>query len=914
MMHLNQHFANSSGEELRLSKLKCFHNWIQLRLQLEREYSFLGLMQRLVFKLSEHSFKEISLLQMRYGMAVKRIFWHLFAEESYIPQLQFDISRTLNFVRAFLLAQRIPSIFHSAHLTEDEEGSCCKRQMLKKKAVSKRSSCYSMQNVSGTDPEPCKKTRCIKLWKVTCVYCWTNPGHHEVSSTKPSSLLRVEGLEQECLKSKRGLITLADVLLFIKSQVPTVVDKISRSPSRIKDLKRVQRRLSRNQKGYKVGRKQDSTLITYRVNRQVALEEFVKDQKVTKHDSDDEEDVMKLKAIPSQDHFTRVGPVPQFMAPDHSSSGPVLHEMTSDQIRSDLTPNRQETSDKRLFVPTARVDRFVTTRVEISLLVLFLTEYYKQNTRFNLEENNNNQATRAMADSAWIEAMQDELHSSTGHKRLDPQSPKDLSGEIHVRPFDYRSKIGSLMYLTSSIPDLVQTVCYCARYQARPTQKHLKSLILPDAYDTRKCTSGGIQFLVINLKAGCKRKQTALTIVFSKGQSFLYLVTKDCYKDGKVRSKCENKGIVPTEMELVLEYTQQGASHEVSNLLKMEMEIEIPSSSNVKLITECSDTTYTCYEVMKDLIKVSKLPQTLISYSSSQDDPPVDVYRRLEKHDREMQEMKRQQAEMEDKMKKLMEGMHVGTMHQEIKDPSLLVNTMGSQQGGPTMFMTSAIPSFFEGFAPWSSPYQTTFDVGGVLPNAMNRERRVVRLSMYCQSPYINLSDTTVAPKKRPDKTKNKARNGKAPAFDIGNVYMLIHAGGDHWVTSVINLTCSRFYVLDSLASEGRKASIYAHIRQWTRILNGILEEQGHFERTGRQPYNFQYFYNQGFHFQTPQQANLLDCGVVTCFIIYKLSVGQEPIVVGGETQCFFNNLERKWFISSIVVVVRILPTVDMIS
>ncbi|GJX09254.1 hypothetical protein Tco_0199113 [Tanacetum coccineum] len=37
-------------------------------------------------------------------------------------------------------------------------------------------------------------------------------------------------------------------------------------------------------------------------------------------------------------------PMPQFMAPDHSSSGPVLHEMTSDQIRSDLTPNRQETS------------------------------------------------------------------------------------------------------------------------------------------------------------------------------------------------------------------------------------------------------------------------------------------------------------------------------------------------------------------------------------------------------------------------------------------------------------------------------------------------------------------------------------------------------------------------------------------
>ncbi|GJY79685.1 retrovirus-related pol polyprotein from transposon TNT 1-94, partial [Tanacetum coccineum] len=38
------------------------------------------------------------------------------------------------------------------------------------------------------------------------------------------------------------------------------------------------------------------------------------------------------------------GSKPQFMAPDHSSSGPVLHEMTSDQIRLDLTPNQQETS------------------------------------------------------------------------------------------------------------------------------------------------------------------------------------------------------------------------------------------------------------------------------------------------------------------------------------------------------------------------------------------------------------------------------------------------------------------------------------------------------------------------------------------------------------------------------------------
>ncbi|GJW65591.1 retrovirus-related pol polyprotein from transposon TNT 1-94 [Tanacetum coccineum] len=65
-----------------------------------------------------------------------------------------------------------------------------------------------------------------------------------------------------------------------------------------------------------------------------------------------------------------------------------------------------------------------------------------------------------------------------------PKLDADLSGEP-VDQTDYRSKIGSLMYLTSSRPDIVQAVCYCARYQARPTEKHLKELFqmptMPDA-------------------------------------------------------------------------------------------------------------------------------------------------------------------------------------------------------------------------------------------------------------------------------------------------------------------------------------------------------------------------------------------------------------------------------------------------
>ncbi|GJS96499.1 retrovirus-related pol polyprotein from transposon TNT 1-94 [Tanacetum coccineum] len=86
-----------------------------------------------------------------------------------------------------------------------------------------------------------------------------------------------------------------------------------------------------------------------------------------------------------------------------------------------------------------------------------------------------------------------------------PKLDADLSGKP-VDQTNYRSMIGSLMYLTSSRPDLEQAVCYCARYQARPTEKHLKKVkrifrYLKDAdharcIDTRKSTSGGIQFLV----------------------------------------------------------------------------------------------------------------------------------------------------------------------------------------------------------------------------------------------------------------------------------------------------------------------------------------------------------------------------------------------------------------------------------
>ncbi|GJW97186.1 retrovirus-related pol polyprotein from transposon TNT 1-94 [Tanacetum coccineum] len=47
-----------------------------------------------------------------------------------------------------------------------------------------------------------------------------------------------------------------------------------------------------------------------------------------------------------------------------------------------------------------------------------------------------------------------------------------------VDPTRYHSMIDSLRYSTASRPDLVFAVCMCARYQAKPTEKHLHTTLI----------------------------------------------------------------------------------------------------------------------------------------------------------------------------------------------------------------------------------------------------------------------------------------------------------------------------------------------------------------------------------------------------------------------------------------------------
>nr|GEZ65418.1 ribonuclease H-like domain-containing protein [Tanacetum cinerariifolium] len=138
-----------------------------------------------------------------------------------------------------------------------------------------------------------------------------------------------------------------------------------------------------------------------------------------------------------------------------------------------------------------------------------------------------------------------------------PMATKHLDADLSGTPVDqtkYRSMVRALMYLTPSRPDIVHTTCYCARYQAKLTEKHLTVVkrifwYLKDAInmglwypkdtsfeltafldldhvgclDSRKSTSGGIQFL------GGDKTEYQLADLFTKALSedrFKYLVRR----------------------------------------------------------------------------------------------------------------------------------------------------------------------------------------------------------------------------------------------------------------------------------------------------------------------------------------------------------------------------------------------------
>lgn len=113
----------------------------------------------------------------------------------------------------------------------------------------------------------------------------------------------------------------------------------------------------------------------------------------------------------------------------------------------------------------------------------------------------------------------------------------------------------------------------------------------------------------------------------------------------------------------------------------------------------------------------------------------------------------------------------------------------------------------------------------------------------------------------------------------------------NHWVTAIIDLHDSRLLVLDSMHSMDRCQQIRQYVLDFTEVVNKFLEEQGHFTRTGRGHYNFEFHYNN-VQYLVPQQGNSMDCGVITCWLIHEFVTGRWPPQFDiNNVDAFFSNI-----------------------
>ncbi|GJS27487.1 retrovirus-related pol polyprotein from transposon TNT 1-94 [Tanacetum coccineum] len=150
-----------------------------------------------------------------------------------------------------------------------------------------------------------------------------------------------------------------------------------------------------------------------------------------------------------------------------------------------------------------------------------------------------------------------------------PMATERLDADLQGTPTDqttYRRMIGGLMYLTASRPDIAFATFVCARYQARPTVKHLKEVkrifrYLRQSYnmglwypkdsgfeliaysdadhagckDDCKSTSGGLQFLGGKLVSWSSKKQDCTAMSTAEAE---YVSLSACCAQSAIAISC----------------------------------------------------------------------------------------------------------------------------------------------------------------------------------------------------------------------------------------------------------------------------------------------------------------------------------------------------------------------------------------
>ncbi|GKF97399.1 hypothetical protein Tco_0293220, partial [Tanacetum coccineum] len=143
--------------------------------------------------------------------------------------------------------------------------------------------------------------------------------------------------------------------------------------------------------------------------------------------------------------------------------------------------------------------------------------------------------------------------------------------------------IGTLLYLTASRPDLQFAICMCARYQARPNEKrsnakhinagkrifrYLRGTVHPGLWypedsafaltafadadhagcqDTRRSTSGSLQFLGDRLISWSSKRKKSVAISSTEAEYILWMrsqLTDYGFGFNKIPMYCDNKSAI----------------------------------------------------------------------------------------------------------------------------------------------------------------------------------------------------------------------------------------------------------------------------------------------------------------------------------------------------------------------------------
>ncbi|GJX14767.1 retrovirus-related pol polyprotein from transposon TNT 1-94 [Tanacetum coccineum] len=267
-------------------------------------------------------------------------------------------------------------------------------------------------------------------------------------------------------------------------------------------------------------------------------------------------------------------PIPEVTS-DQSSSSDVIHTIVPPDHQVS-EHNSKWTKDHPLENIIGALDRLVSTRLQLHEQALFC--YYDAFLTSVEPKNYKRIITHALKTAFLNGNLREEVYVSQPDGFVDPDKPnyvyklkkallsgsysvhriengqrkpttvdtpmvekskldEDKEGKV-VDPSHYRGMIGTLLYLTASRPDLQFAICMCARYQARPTKKHLNAVkrifrylkgtvhrglwypkdssfaltAFADAdhagcQDTRRSTSGSIQLLGDRLVSWSSKRQ-----------------------------------------------------------------------------------------------------------------------------------------------------------------------------------------------------------------------------------------------------------------------------------------------------------------------------------------------------------------------------------------------------------------------